>query len=202
MVRVINSGKGFIIKINHQKTKLKKQPSKGSNAWAEFLILNKSERTSGSSRKSVQYGRRQEGKEEGSVVGQVDRLLLLDWMMWRSRWRWGWRAEGQMAQVFQAVFTECILWMMEDHGKLSVQFSRSVVSDSLQSHESQHARPPCPSPSPGVHSGSRPSSPWCHPAISSSVVPSPPAPNPSQHQSLFQWVNSSHEVAKVLELQL
>ena len=53
----------------------------------------------------------------------------------------------------------------------SVQFSRSVVSDSLRLHESQHARPPCPSPSPGVHSDSRPSSPWCHPAISSSVVP-------------------------------
>ena len=43
---------------------------------------------------------------------------------------------------------------------------------------------------------------WCHPAISSSVVPFYPAPNPSQHQSLFQWVNSSHEEAKVLEFQL
>ena len=53
----------------------------------------------------------------------------------------------------------------------SVQFSRSVVSDSLWPHESQHARPPCPSPTPRVHSDSRPSSPWCHPAISSSVVP-------------------------------
>ena len=53
----------------------------------------------------------------------------------------------------------------------SVQFSRSVVSDSLQPHESQHARPPCPSPTPGVHSNSCPSSRWCHPAISSSVVP-------------------------------
>ena len=84
----------------------------------------------------------------------------------------------------------------------SVQFICSVVSDSLQPHESQHSRPPCPSPSPWVHSDSHPSSPWCHPAISSSVVPSPPAPNPSQHQSLFQWVNPSHEVAKVLELQL
>ena len=53
----------------------------------------------------------------------------------------------------------------------SDQISRSVVSDSLQPHESQHARPPCPSPTPGVHSGSHPSSQWCHPAISSSVVP-------------------------------
>ena len=55
--------------------------------------------------------------------------------------------------------------------KTSVQFSHSVVSDSLWPHESQHARPPCPSPTPGVHPDSRPSSQWCHPAISSSVVP-------------------------------
>ena len=53
----------------------------------------------------------------------------------------------------------------------SVQFSRSVVSDSLWPHESQHARPSCPSPTPGVHSDSCPSSQWCHPTISSSVVP-------------------------------
>jgi len=52
----------------------------------------------------------------------------------------------------------------------SDQISRSVVSDSLRPHESQHARPPCPSPIPGVHWDSRPSSQWCHPAISSSVV--------------------------------
>ena len=52
----------------------------------------------------------------------------------------------------------------------SVQFSHSVMSDSLQSHETQHARPPCPSPTPRVHSDSRPSSQRCHPAISSSVV--------------------------------
>ena len=53
----------------------------------------------------------------------------------------------------------------------SVQFSRSVVSDSFRAHESQHTRPPCPSPTPGVHSDSRPLSRGCHPAISSSVVP-------------------------------
>ena len=53
----------------------------------------------------------------------------------------------------------------------SVEFNRSVVSDSLRPHESQHARPPCPSPTPGAHSDSRPLSWWCHPAISSSVVP-------------------------------
>jgi len=53
----------------------------------------------------------------------------------------------------------------------SVQFSHSVVSYSLQPHELQHVRPPCPSRTPRVHSNSRPSSWWCHPAISSSVVP-------------------------------
>ena len=53
----------------------------------------------------------------------------------------------------------------------SVQFSRSVMSDSLWPHESQHARPPCPSPTPRVYSNSCPSSRWCHPAISSSVIP-------------------------------
>ena len=84
----------------------------------------------------------------------------------------------------------------------SVQFSHSVVSYSLWPHELQHTGPPCPSPTPGVHSDSRPSSQWCHPAISFSVVPFSSYPNPSQHQSLFQWVNSSHEVAKVLEFQL
>jgi len=53
----------------------------------------------------------------------------------------------------------------------SVQFSRSVMSNSSRPHEAQHARPPCLSPVPGVHSNSHPSSQWCHPAISSSVVP-------------------------------
>ena len=53
----------------------------------------------------------------------------------------------------------------------SVQFSRSVMSNSLRPHESQHARPPCPSSTPRVHSNSCPSSQWCHPTISSFVVP-------------------------------
>ena len=75
----------------------------------------------------------------------------------------------------------------------SVQFSLSVVSDCLQPHESQHTRPPYPSPSPGVHSDSRPSSPWCHPAISSSVVPfsscpqSLPASESFPMSQLFSW---------------
>jgi len=60
----------------------------------------------------------------------------------------------------------------------SVQFSRSVMSDSLWPHESQHARPPCPSPTPGLHPNSCTSSQWCHPAISSSVVPFSSCPQP------------------------
>ena len=65
-------------------------------------------------------------------------------------------------------FLLCSPFWLED---CSVQFSRSVVSDSLRPHELQHTRPPCPSPSPRVHWDSRPSSQRCHPAISSSVVP-------------------------------
>ena len=73
------------------------------------------------------------------------------------------------------VFTMCILYSTVK----SDQISCSVVSDSLRLHESKHARPPCPSPTPGVHWDSRPSSQWCHPAISSSVVPFSSCPNPS-----------------------
>ena len=83
----------------------------------------------------------------------------------------------------------------------SVQFSCSVVSDSLRPHESQHGRPPCPSPTPRVYPNSCPSSRWCHPTISSSVIPFASCLQ-SQHQGLFKWVSSSHQVAKVLEFQV
>ena len=81
------------------------------------------------------------------------------------------------------------------------QFSRSVVSNSLRPHESQHARPPCPSPTPGVHSDSRPSSQWCHPAISSSVVTfsscpqSLPASGSFPMSQLFAWGGQSTGVS-------
>ena len=68
----------------------------------------------------------------------------------------------------------------------SVQFSHSVMSDSLWPHEPQHARPPCPSPTPGVHSNSRPSSRWCHPVISSSVVPFSSCPQSFPTSGSFQ----------------
>ena len=65
----------------------------------------------------------------------------------------------------------------------SVQFSHSVMSDSLRPHESQHARSPCPSPTPGVYPNLCPSSQWCHPAISSNVIPFSSCPQslPASH---------------------
>ena len=83
----------------------------------------------------------------------------------------------------------------------SVQFSHLVMSDSLWPHESQHARPPCPLPTPGVHSNSRPSSQWCHPAISSSVVSfsscsqSLPASESFPMRQLFTWGGQSTGVS-------
>ena len=84
-------------------------------------------------------------------------------------------------------------WLFEYFGHPSVQFSCPVVSNSLPPHESQHARPPCPSSTPGVHSNSCPSSRWCHPAISSSIVPfsscpqSLPASGYFPMSQLFAW---------------
>ena len=83
----------------------------------------------------------------------------------------------------------------------SVQFSHSVMSDSLRPHESQHTRPPCPSPTPGVHSDSRPSSQWWHPSISSSVIPFSSCPQslPSSESfpmsQLFAWGGQSTGVS-------
>ena len=84
---------------------------------------------------------------------------------------------------------------------ISVQFSHLVVSDSLWPHESQHTRPPCPPPTPGVHPNPCPSSRWCHPTISSSVVPfsscpqSLPASGSFPMSQLFAWGGQSIGVA-------
>ena len=83
----------------------------------------------------------------------------------------------------------------------SVQFRHSVMSDSWQPHESQHARPPCPSPTPGVYPDSCPSSQCCHPAISSSVVPFSSCPQSLQASEsfpmshLFAWGGQSTGVS-------
>ena len=83
----------------------------------------------------------------------------------------------------------------------SVQISRTVVSDYLRPHESQHARPPCPSKTPGVYSNSRPSSQWCHPAISSSIGPFSccpqllPASGSFPMSQFFEWGGQSTGVS-------
>ena len=84
---------------------------------------------------------------------------------------------------------------------VSVQFSCSVMSNSLRPHELQHARPPCPSPTPRVHSNSCPSSRWCHPAISSLVLPffscpqSLPASESFPMSQPFTWYGQSTGVS-------
>ena len=94
-------------------------------------------------------------------------------------------------------------WVNTPNQFSSVQFSRSVVSDALRPHELQHARPPCSSPTPGVYPNSCPSSQWCHPAISSSVVPfsscsqSLPALGSFPMSYLFAWGGQNIGVSAV-----
>ena len=110
-----------------------------------------------------------------------------------------WVQEGKDRNNITIKFLTCtgnFWWVVVDTNILwylsSVQFSRSVVSDSLRPHELQHARPPCPSPTPRVYSNSCPSSRWCHPAISSSVVPfssCPQSPCNSTHRSYSEEIS-------------
>jgi len=92
-------------------------------------------------------------------------------------------------------------WGIWSRRKQSVQFSHSVVSDSLRPYELQHARPPCPSPTHGVHLNSGPSSQWCHLAISSSIVPFSscpqflPASGSFPMSQLFAWGGQSTRVS-------
>ena len=86
---------------------------------------------------------------------------------------------------------------MWSDGQISVQFSLSVMSNSLQPHELQHNRLPCPSPTPGAYSNPCPSSRWCHPAISLSSIPfssclqSFPASGSFLMSQLFTWGGQS-----------
>ena len=93
-------------------------------------------------------------------------------------------------------------WAAEHLHRSPAQSSRSAVSDSSRPHEPQHARPPCPSPTPRAYSNSCWWSRWCHPTISSSVIPFSSCLQSFQDQGLFQWGNSSHQVDKALESQL
>ena len=109
---------------------------------------------------------------------------------------------GVFILVYDLVFSfeSLVMWFHRNTGSL-VQFSHSVVSDSLQPHEPQHTRPPCPSPAPRVYPNPCPLSRWCHPTISSSVFPFSSVPQSFPAPESFQWVSSLHQVAKVLEIQ-
>ena len=110
----------------------------------------------------------------GSSVHGILQARILEWVaITFSRGSFWPRNQSQVSCIAGRFFT---VWATREApgpygGDSSVQFSHSVMSDSLRPHELQHARPPCPSPTPRVHPDSRPSSQWCHPAISSSVVP-------------------------------
>ena len=120
-------------------------------------------------------------------------LSALWWIRIRGLWKlldgrdWLWEKLG-LVLMGRAVFSQSVQFS---------QFSCSVMSSSLRPHESQHARPPCPSLSPGVHSDSCPLSWWCHLAISSSVVPfsscpqSLPASESFPTSQLFAWGGQS-----------
>ena len=117
------------------------------------------------------------------------------WMI-SSTWHWAKETRHQNIRTVWFQTQETL-----EQCKGSVQFSHSAMSDpSLRPHESQHTRPPCPSPTPGVHADSRPSSQWCHPAISSLVVPfscpqSLPASESFPMSQLFAWGGQSTGVS-------
>ena len=110
----------------------------------------------------------------------------------QAGFRKGRRTRDQIANI------RCIIKKARDFQKhISVQFSHSVVSDSLWPHKLEHARPPCPLPTPEVHPNSCPSSQWCHPAIWSSVIPfsscpqSLPASESFPMSQVFSWGGQS-----------
>ena len=110
--------------------------------------------------------------------------------------QWSWK-RGLSVQILKRKAWDYKNWPRKMSRISSVQFSCSVTSDSLRPHESQHTRPPCPSPAPRVHPNSCPSSWWCHPAISSSVVPFSscpqclPASESFPMSQLFAWMGQS-----------
>ena len=130
-------------------------------------------------------------------------LKMLQWSVnYRPIWnKWGGKESQQQQKKIKETRDNPTI-RADFNALLSVQFSHSAVSNPVWPHELQHVRPPCPSPTPRVYSNSCSlSGEAIHPFHPLSS-PSPPAFNLSQHQGLFQWVNSSHEVAKELEFQL
>ena len=128
-----------------------------------------------------------------SILTAYEKIAILESCLYHRIWKWILMFKFQLGK--ERPIHYCIFQFS------SVQFRRSVVSDSLRPHESQHARPPCPSPTPRIHSYSRPSSQWCHPAISPSVVPffscpqSLPASESFPMRQLFAWGGQSTGVS-------
>ena len=112
------------------------------------------------------------------------------WKQWHTLYSWAPKSL-QMVTTAMKLKDACSLEEKQPRQyikrqRYSVQFSRSVVSNSLRPHEPKHARPPCPSPTPGVHPNSCPSSQWCHPTISSSVIPFSSCPQSFPASGSFQ----------------
>ena len=100
---------------------------------------------------------------------------------------------NQYCAISETLFVHVVTFLYIELVQFS-SFTQSCLT--LRPHEPQHTRPPCPSPTPGFHPNPCPLSQWCHPTISSSVILFSSCLNPYQHQGLFQWVSSSHQVAK------
>ena len=113
-----------------------------------------------------------DGSPSGSSVHGISQARILKWVaILYCRGSPRSRDQTCVSCIGKWILYPCATWKALFFQFSSVQFSRSVMSDSLRPHELQHARLPCPSPTPGVYSNSCPSSQWCHPTISSSVIP-------------------------------
>ena len=131
-----------------------------------------------------------------SVLASVFLMNIPDWFpLGLTGLIFSWPRDSQESRTPQFKSITSITWFS------AVQFNHSVVSDSLWPHGLQHARPPCPSPTPGACSNSCPSSRWCHPAISSSTVPFSSCPQflPASEffpmSQLFSWGGQSPGVS-------
>ena len=114
-------------------------------------------------------------EEPDKLLSMGSQSVRQDWATSLHLWIWEINPSRELKFNWMSLYSDpcprALLKTTELSAFPSVQFSHSVMSDSLRPHESQHARSPCSSQTPGVYSDSCPSNQWCHPAISSSVVP-------------------------------
>ena len=142
---------------------------KSRNTWSNRQIWSWSTEWSRAKAKRV-LPREHNGHSKHPLPTTQEKTLHIDiikWSILKSDWLYSLQPKMEKLYTVSKNKTRSWLWLRFN----SVQFSCSAVSDSLRPHQSQHTRPPYPSPTPGDYSNSCPSSRWCHPAISSSVVP-------------------------------